>query len=427
MAPQYFVNHGGPDPGRTTRHGTTETSAPRRANSFDRDLICAGLPTAIATFIIVLTVTACSRGTAGPIDGSTTALLGQETSATTVSENAESENASSESTEPTPPDRAGVTEDSPLASKTETAIADNNNSAQFLFSSNRTGVYQLYLFDNDEITPITTDEDFDSWAPRLAPDGSRLVFSRAPVAERPVVGSPADNYRSASAWTIRLDGSGKRELLPATRFRELGPMSWSPDGKSVVFSAVDPEDNQFHLWTADTSEFRPKKLTSRQSLFLDPAFGPDGSQISYVSFPQDYEGRETDKLEVFRLDLDEMIEERLTFDGFEDGNPSWSPDGEHIAFETIVDRNYLFQGKWAIRSITASSGEIETLLSDGNVNRLPRWAPNGSQLLFQQLIQGEGGFRLSSISVESGELVASIGPDSSADQIDIDPINVALD
>lgn len=389
---------------------------------------------AIVVGVAALTAS-CSRGTAGPEEESSTSPTSApfDSSDTSADTNEEDAKPDQEDRDAQNGELAGVRDSSPPKETGSDSPGESRETVsrgeplRYLFSSNTSGVYQIYLSDDETVTQITTGDEFDSWAPRMAPDGSRLVFSRSPVIDRPIVGSAPDNYRSASIWSIQLDGSGERELIAASTFKELGPMNWSPDGQSVTFAAVDPQGNQFQIFSADTTQFRPKKLTSRAGLFLDPAFGPDGSEISYVAFPEDYLGSDTSRLEVFRMQLDELNEERLTFDSFEDGNPSWSPDGRQIAFDTITDENYLFQGKGALRSVSVDDRSIDTVLADGKVNRVPRWSPDGSILFFQQLTQGQDGFSLRSISVQPPGPVLEIGESSAADQIDIDPISISLD
>ncbi|MGI9599020.1 MAG: TolB family protein [Acidimicrobiales bacterium] len=306
--------------------------------------------------------------------------------------------------------------------------AEDPSASPFLFSSDRSGVFQVYLRRGDEVTPLTDDPTMDSVWPRLSPDGTMVMMIRSPVEARPAFGSVDTNHGAASLWTMRFDGSGAEQQIPATTFDQLGPANWSPDGLEVVFAATDPLDGRFRLWIADADRFAARPITSRDGLLLDPAFGPDGRRLAYAAYPAGHRGGADDfeRLEVFVANADGSQETRLTFDELQDQRPSWSKDGEVIVFETAVDPDYLFVGKWDLRSVSPAGGAVTTVLADGNVNSGGRWHRSEAGLFFQRFVFGGEGRRLAYIDSDGSGLTTFGSDDAPYDDINIDPVPVAL-
>ncbi len=306
--------------------------------------------------------------------------------------------------------------------------AEDPSAAPFLFSSNRSGVFQIRLRRGDESVALTDDDDYDSWSPRLSPDGTLVLLIRSPVTERPPLGTVDSNGRAASLWTMRLDGSGLQERIPITTFEELWPATWSPDGTRVLFAAVDRGGSGLRIWTADTERYTARPIAGRDELSLEPDFGPDGRQITYVGFPAGYRGPAdaTENFEIFVANADGSGERRLTFDQLEDRNPTWSPDGGTVAFETAFDPNYLLVGKWGLRSVDVASAAVSTVLSDDNVNGAGRWHRSEAGLFFERFEFGGSRRRLAYVNGDGSGLQILGDPSADYDDITIEPIPAAI-
>ncbi|HEX5760428.1 MAG TPA: S9 family peptidase [Thermoanaerobaculia bacterium] len=126
-----------------------------------------------------------------------------------------------------------------------------------------------------------TQRDWSIVAADLAPDGRRAV-----VAARP------DNGRNTRARTelflVDLEAGGTRQLTrngaPEIDLRVGGiNPRWSPDGKSVLFSAVSLErweNGNGDLWLLDVASGAARNLTpDHTGRFAQPVFAPDGRSI----------------------------------------------------------------------------------------------------------------------------------------------------
>jgi Tol biopolymer transport system component len=124
---------------------------------------------------------------------------------------------------------------------------------------------------------LTSDPGLERF-PVWSPDGTRLAF----MATR---GGPANLYVKLA------NGSGSEELLLESDLWKF-PLDWSPDGKSLLYGAVDPK-NRTDIWVLPLSgDRKPWPLLNSPFAENDSRFSPDGKWIAYSSY-------ETGRQEVF--------------------------------------------------------------------------------------------------------------------------------
>jgi Tol biopolymer transport system component len=148
---------------------------------------------------------------------------------------------------------------------------------QGVYSSRRDGS------DLRRITTLPEGANSDT-APRVSPDGRRIVFTRY---------FPADTGRETSAlYLVDSDGSHLRRIRATARLHP-GDADWSPDGRYLVFEADGPrEGSRGDIYTIRRNGTQLRNLTGnvngRQGS-SDPVFSPDGKRILFVSgtFPTD--------------------------------------------------------------------------------------------------------------------------------------------
>jgi Tol biopolymer transport system component len=142
------------------------------------------------------------------------------------------------------------------------------------------GVYTLRASDGGDLQRVTFEPNGDDCPSDYSPNGKRLVITRA----------------SASVFgifTVKLDGSGMRQLTPNGMEFNFCNGRWSPQGNEIVFSAHVPNgDYHSSIWVVHSDGSGLRQL---------PIAGPCGGPLA----------------------------DPATFGCF---NPVWSPDGKKIAF-----------------------------------------------------------------------------------------------
>jgi dipeptidyl aminopeptidase/acylaminoacyl peptidase len=193
-----------------------------------------------------------------------------------------------------------------------------------------------------------------------SPDGRRIVFGMHVPAPAPSFGSapkkpegakwadPLDiitgvHYRQDEAgylkpgfthlFVISADGGAPRQLTFGD-YNDPGPVSFTPDGQSVIFVSqrdkgweLDPENAQlFELSLADGTL---KALGHRPGPDHSPAVSPDGREVAFIRHDDHNRGYENDQLYLIDLATGAVRSLTSAFDrSVED--PQWSGDGKSL-------------------------------------------------------------------------------------------------
>ena len=160
--------------------------------------------------------------------------------------------------------------------------------------------------------------------------------------------------------------------------------AWSSDCEEIYYVLG------FSLWKAKHDGSEPT------SLLKDPEIGeslrsavwsPDRSQIAYVRREETAAGYVS---HIWTADADGSGRTQMTDGQFRDFAPTWSPDGETIAFVRTRQKELQISGGGTVQLTV--EGSIVTMDSDGRIqstsdvgtsvgNRLA-WSPDGSQIAF---------------------------------------------
>jgi eukaryotic-like serine/threonine-protein kinase len=124
------------------------------------------------------------------------------------------------------------------------------------------------------------------------------------------------SYADGSLWRSNVDGSERIHLTyPPMRVAQ---PHWSPDAKRIVFSGNIP-GQAWNLFQVSAEGGNPEQLTRTPSFDLDPSYSPDGQTLAF--------GRGQRSIQL----LDIPTQELRSLPGSERVCcPRWSPDGHYI-------------------------------------------------------------------------------------------------
>jgi TolB protein len=154
--------------------------------------------------------------------------------------------------------------------------------------------------------------------------------------------------------------------------------SWSPDGKTMVFSRPDHGSLNIYAVSADGGEERP--LTTGNGISDDPDYSPDGR---YIYFNSDRRGG----MQIWRMRPDGSDPEQVTFDDLVNWTPHVSPDGKSMVFLSYEKgvTGHAANKDVVLRIMSLEDRRVRLLVNivggAGTIN-VPSWAPDSHHLAF---------------------------------------------
>jgi TolB protein len=239
-------------------------------------------------------------------------------------------------------------------------------STKIAYVSKRTGAKEIWVMDYDGANQKRlTSHGTTALTPRWAPDGTKLAYT----------------CYLRSGGVIRAQicihslETGRGMAFPQFRGTSSAP-AWSPDGTKIVFMSDmygDPE-----LFLIDANGQNLKRLSYAAGADTSPAWNPKtGQQIAFVS---DRAG--TPQLYIMNADGTNTERVALGEMGYVI-DPSWSPNGQMLAFSWQRPT-----GNYDIYVMDIASRQLVELTRDAGRNERPSWAPDGRHLVFESTRTG---------------------------------------
>ncbi|HVC95712.1 MAG TPA: hypothetical protein VND64_18605 [Pirellulales bacterium] len=183
---------------------------------------------------------------------------------------------------------------------------------RLLFTSAATGRSQIYVLDAVGGKPMNlTNSANQEFQPCWSPDGTKVVFT-----------SSRDGNHEV--YVMDADGAGPLNLTRNAAF-DSDP-AWSPNGKRILFGSNRQDGIRLYVIDADGGNVH--QLVDRDlGGWVNAAWSPDGRQVLFGGAQADG----TRQIFVADADNGQGVEPLTEGAGF-NGYPSWSEDGQYIAY-----------------------------------------------------------------------------------------------
>ena len=205
---------------------------------------------------------------------------------------------------------------------------------------------------------LTTDGHLKQ-RPAWSPDGKSLLFTR---------------HQGATIFLFVLTPEDKTERrLTMGKDPEFDAV-YSPDGKRIAYSYDKSSPNQgdidVNTCLADGTDIKTVAGTEGKLSHEEwPSWSPDGQWIAYSSTKDDNQ-------EIYIVKSDGSEKKRLTTEVAIDAHPAWSPDGKKIAFSTSR------WGDLELAVMNADGSDLVRLTKSPGMDDYPCWSPDGKRLAF---------------------------------------------
>ncbi len=185
-------------------------------------------------------------------------------------------------------------------------------------------------------------------------------------------------------FSILPDGTSRLRLTDTTRANNELP-AWSADGTKIAFFLYQPgRGESLRTMNADGTGV---SVVVRRPLFhvgswsgWGVAWSADGTRLTFCAAREDTGGLR--KIFVVNVDGTGLTQLSPADDSTNDCDPSWSPDGTEIAFDTVD-----------LSGPTVGPVEIDVMRPDGSHRTAvvsngfsPDWSPDGTKLIFLRFV-----------------------------------------
>ena len=239
---------------------------------------------------------------------------------------------------------------------------------QFAVVSNSSGAYILSTigYDGSQPVPLVSSINnsgtiYDIKAPAWSPDGSRLTFS-------------ASNGIGYDIYTVTGPGLNEGLTRLTTSASSGGNWPWwSPDGTQIAYTTY--RDGKYTLDVMNADGTGHKILAQGiGGICFRLSWSPDGRRIIFATGAVNAEPFDT--WEIYTVNTDGTGLVQLTDNTFEEMAPALSPDGTKIAFYS--DR----EGYSAIYVMQSDGSGVTRLTGNSLSCTIPQWSPDGTQIAY---------------------------------------------
>ena len=252
----------------------------------------------------------------------------------------------------------------------------------YLYHSNRSGNWEIYLDDLDPNTPDAPLDlsqggvaDADNVEPTLATNKNWIAFS-------------SNRDGNWEIYVAKTDGSDVRRVTFNTEAKDVNP-SWADSNTLIYQSSVS---GAWDLYEFDMTTGDITRVTSNPGDDVNPYWSPSTWQVVY-------ESNRSGIWQIYVLDRVTGASTLLSDGAGDDHNPVFSPDGTKILFRSTRDGN-------SVLYVMNADGTGLTPVSDpaGNAYNAT-WSPDGSTISYESDLDGDTDIYLYNVGNDLNEKI----------------------
>lgn len=201
--------------------------------------------------------------------------------------------------------------------------------------------------------------------PVFSPDGKLVLFERG------------DAKAHDELFIVPTTGGEPRRLSPDSLPIDQSRPNWSPTNNRIAFTGCTPIPPSCGIWiiNGDGTNAHRISVTGTSNNVLYPSWYPDGRHLAVM---------DASDLITRRVDIATGATEPATdHSRVLAGMPSVSPDGKWIAFAGQKNEGQRYNQNRNNIWLVDQNGNLEPLEADSDQGRAPTWSPDGDYVAFE--------------------------------------------
>ena len=227
---------------------------------------------------------------------------------------------------------------------------------------------------------------------------------------------------------VHRDGPGMGFSECVASYFDWGPrhdydvVTWSPDGLEVYFTdrggiySLSADGWRLRMVASARPQIADARPSSNIGQWTSFSVAPDGSHVVYAGCLRAPTGIRPYFYDLFRVASVGAGAKRLTVDASVEFYPSWSPDGDRIAFLSDVNTGYADASRMRLYTMAADGTDVQSVLDDDFIvlHQPPQWSPDSQQLAIVRYTLERRGIR--ELLSDEGRQLYVVGADGAEPQ-----------